>query len=82
VAARAVIIAAAAVGIGIPLGIAAGRATWIQFAGGVGVVRVPNVPILSVMAAALVAIVACAALAMVPATMAARTVPGRQLRSE
>lgn len=82
VAAQVIIIVATALGIGLPLGIAAGRVAWIQFTRVVGVVDVVNVPLLDVFAAALVTIVACAALAMGPATVAARTVPARELRTE
>lgn len=81
VAAQAVTIAAAACAIGIPLGIAAGRLSWIRFAEVVGVVPVSAVP-LATAGVAILTLGACALLAMVPASLAARTTAAHQLRSE
>lgn len=81
VAAQALTVAAGACLIGVPVGIAAGRVSWIRFAEVVGVVPVPSVP-LATAAVAVSALGACALLAMIPASLAARTTAAHQLRSE
>lgn len=57
------------------------REVWIRFAEVVGVVPVPAVP-LATAGVAILALGACGLLAMVPATLAARTTAAHQLRSE
>lgn len=81
VAAQAVTIAAGACIVGVPVGIAAGRVSWIRFAEVVGVVPVPSIP-LSTAAVAVLAVAGGALLSVVPATLAARTTAAHQLRSE
>lgn len=82
VAWQATTIAAIAILVGIPLGIAAGRWIWTTFANQLGVVPetvVPAFPTLLVIPAALIAANLIAAL---PARLAARTRPALALRAE
>ncbi len=68
--------------VGIPLGIIAGRATWHLFASHLGVVPVSIVPMGLVIVLAASVMVAANLLAIGPALVAARTKPGRLLRSQ
>ncbi|MDP1818553.1 MAG: hypothetical protein Q8K58_01495 [Acidimicrobiales bacterium] len=67
---------AGAVVIGVPLGIAVGRWTWLAFAGQLGAATTPSVP-LGLIALALVALVAVANVVGEPATRAAGGHAGR-----
>ena len=71
-----------AVVIGVPAGIAAGRWAWHAFAGSLGVVPVTVIPVTILLAGAAVLLLAGNLLAIVPAAVAARTVPAAALRAE
>jgi putative ABC transport system permease protein len=75
-------VAIVGIAVGVPLGIAAGRAIWRAFAVNVGVVPVPVLPgwLLAVLAAGVLA--AALAIAAVPALMAATARPAELLRVE
>jgi putative ABC transport system permease protein len=73
---------AIAIGVGAPLGIAAGRWAWGTFAGSLGVNPVTVVPVLLLAAAGAALILAGNLLAAVPAVVALRTDPAAALRAE
>lgn len=81
VTSQALVIAALAVAIGVPLGIAAGRQLWIAFARNIYAVPKPTVPA-SVALVALGAAVIAIAVAMVPGRLAARTPAAAVLRAD
>ena len=68
--------------IGVPLGIAAGRAVWSAFSSNVGVDTVPVVEVGLLVLVALGALVVANVLAVVPAVVAARARPASLLRTE
>lgn len=68
--------------IALPLGVAAGRWLWTAFAGRIGVVVEPVVPLLLLAACALLSILAVQGAALIPASLARRTPPGRTLHGE
>jgi ABC-type antimicrobial peptide transport system permease subunit len=70
------------VALGVPLGIAAGRAVWSAFASNVGVDTVPVVTVGLLVLVALGALVVANVLAVVPAFVAARARPASLLRAE
>jgi ABC-type lipoprotein release transport system permease subunit len=70
------------VALGVPLGIAAGRAVWSAFASNVGVDTVPVVTAGLLFLVALGALVVANLLAVVPAFVAARARPASLLRAE
>jgi ABC-type lipoprotein release transport system permease subunit len=82
VAWQATTTAAVALLVGVPLGIAAGRAVWRLFAEELGVLPEPVVPWWPLALAAAAAIVLANAVAAVPAWLAARTRPAVVLRAE
>jgi hypothetical protein len=79
---QALVTAVVDAAIGLPLGIAAGRAEWIQFANGVGVVPLPVVQLPVFAGAVVLTLLASALVALVPARLAARATVGVLLRSE
>jgi predicted lysophospholipase L1 biosynthesis ABC-type transport system permease subunit len=81
VAAQASVILVAALAVGVPLGIAAGRWAWAAFAGSLGVAPVTVVPGLALVAGAGGLLLAGNLLAAIPATVAARTRPAALLRA-
>ena len=80
VASQALVVAAIADAVGIPLGIAAGRQLWIAFARSIDAVPVPTVPS-SVAIVGLSAVVGAIAVAVVPGRLAARTPAATVLRA-
>jgi hypothetical protein len=82
VAWQATTLAAVALVVGVPLGIAAGRWAWTLFADGLGVVVVPRVPGVAVGVVVVAALVVANLVAAAPAHVAAHTRPARVLRSE
>lgn len=82
VAAQASTLAVLAVALGLPLGIAAGRALWLRFADGLGVVPVAVVPLLATGFVVALAMGIANLAAMVPGSKAARTPAAEVLRSE
>jgi ABC-type lipoprotein release transport system permease subunit len=82
VAWQATTLAAVALLVGIPLGIAAGRWAWALFADGLGVVAAPRVPALALALTAVVALATANLVAAAPAHFAARTNPAQALRTE
>jgi len=79
---QALIIAATAALIGVPLGLAGGRAAWIAFASDLGVIDTIGFPLLTIGAAVLLILLVSVTVAAIPALAAARTRPGAVLRSE
>ena len=72
----------AALLVGVPLGIAAGRWWWTIFSGQLGIVPDAVVPVLQIAVLVPVGIVLANLVAAVPARIAARTRPARVLRTE
>jgi hypothetical protein len=66
----------------LPLGAAAGRWMWRGFAGRIGVVAEPVVPVLLLGVATLLSVLAVQGVALIPASIARRTPPGRTLHGE
>jgi hypothetical protein len=81
VAAQALLIAAIADAIGIPVGIAAGRQLWIAFARSIDAVPEPSVPA-SVALVGILTLVIALAVAVLPGRLAARTPVATVLRAE
>ncbi len=82
VAWQSTVLAAIAVVIGVPLGVAAGRWLWAMFADQLGVAATARTPVVAVVVVVPAAIVAANLIAAVPARMAARTRAAVVLRSE
>jgi hypothetical protein len=82
VAWQATTLAVAAMAIGVPLGVAAGRWAWIVFARGIGIVPAPEVPILVLLLLVPGTVIVANLVAVVPGEVAARLRPGRALRAE
>jgi len=82
VAWQATTLAIAAMAIGVPLGIAAGRWAWIAFARNIGIVPAPEVPILLLLLLIPGTVIVANLVAVVPGELAARLRPGRALRAE
>ena len=72
---------AAALGLGIPLGILCGRVAWRLFAGQLGILPVVVLPVILVLVVP-AALLLAVAVAAVPGESAARTRPAEILRSE
>lgn len=81
-AVQATAVALVGAAIGIPLGVAAGRLVWRQFAEGLNVVVVPEVPMLVVVAVALVGVVLGNLIALPRSWVARRLRPSAVLRTE
>ena len=71
-----------AVGIGVPLGVAAGRWGWNIFADRLGVVPEPVVPVVAVLLTVPAALVLANLIAFVPGRIASHLRPGTVLRAE
>lgn len=72
----------AALVVGAPLGVAAGRLTWRAFSSGLGVVTAPSTPLLALAGLVVGALLVAMAAAAVPARRASRIVPSSGLRVE
>lgn len=72
----------AALVVGVPLGVAAGRVTWRAFASQLGVATAPAMPGAAVAATIVGALVLAVVVAAVPARVAARITPAEALRTE
>ena len=70
------------VAVGVPLGIAAGKAAWRLFAANFGVVPVAVVQAVPLILLAAAALAATTLLAILPALLAARSRPADLLRAE
>ena len=70
------------IALGVPLGIAAGRAVWDAFAGNLGVAVDPVVTAWIIVGVAVGTLVVANVLAVVPALVASRARPASLLRSE
>ncbi|MDQ3306240.1 MAG: FtsX-like permease family protein, partial [Actinomycetota bacterium] len=79
---QAITLAAVAVALGIPVGVAVGRGAWALVAGRIGVVVAPVVPIAELAATVLAAVLVANLLAALPARAAVRARPAIVLRSE
>jgi hypothetical protein len=82
VLAQAAVLLAAALAVGLPIGVAAGRTTWRSYAESIGVVAEPVVPVAAIALVVVGAIAIVNVLAAGPALAATRTVPARGLRAE
>jgi putative ABC transport system permease protein len=82
VAWQATTLVAIALGVGIPVGIAAGRWAWRSFADGIAVIPAPVIDPLWVLLAVPVTILLANAIAVLPGRSAARTRPAIVLRAE
>jgi hypothetical protein len=82
VAWQASTLGAAAVALGIPLGVVVGRQLWAAWSSDLGLVAPPVVPLLAIMAVAGGALAVVNAVAILPAAIAARRHPATGLRSE
>ena len=80
--AQALLTVSTALVVGLPLGILAGRLTWIRFARDTGVLARPDVPVLIVLIVAAVAALAGSVFSLIPAAIAARTPAAQTLRTE
>lgn len=76
------LVAAAALLLGVPVGLAAGRIGWQAFAAHLGVATDPTTPLLVVATTALLVVTACLTLTVPPALAAVRRDPARVLRAE
>lgn len=79
---QATTVAVAALLLGLPLGVAGGRALWSLFSTGIGVSVPPRTPVLAVLVAIPATIAVANAVAFIPGRFAARTNAARVLRSE
>jgi ABC-type antimicrobial peptide transport system permease subunit len=79
---QATALAAAALIVGVPLGITAGRLVWELFAGSVGVAPDPDVPLTGMLVILAAAVVAANLVALLPGWTAARIRPASTLRTE
>jgi hypothetical protein len=79
---QACTLATAALAIGLPLGIVAGRWSWVLFARAVGVAPDPAVPVAAVLAAVPVTLILTSVIAIRPGWRAAQIRPAAVLRSE
>jgi len=82
VAWQATTVAVVALGVGVPVGLAAGRWAWTVFAAQVGVIDQPVLPVSGVLLAVPAAIILANLLAAIPGRVAARLRPALVLRSE
>jgi ABC-type antimicrobial peptide transport system permease subunit len=73
-------IALVGIALGVPIGLAAGRAIWRAFASNLGVVPVDIAPLRLVLLFAVAVLAAGGLFAFVPAMLAARTPPAEALR--
>jgi ABC-type antimicrobial peptide transport system permease subunit len=79
---QATAVAGIALALGIPLGLASGRALWSAVAGNLGVVVQPTIPWLWVALLVPAALILANLVAAVPAASAARIAPATILRAE
>jgi putative ABC transport system permease protein len=79
---QAAALTAAALAVGVPLGIVAGRWSWSLFAGSIGVATDPSIPFLLLLALAVVSLLLAALIAAAPGQAAARVKPAAVLKSE
>jgi hypothetical protein len=79
---QAVIVAGAALLVGLPLGVLGGRLAWTGFASELGVADQLQLPLAALSLSVPAVIVGAVAVALVPAIFASRTSPGLNLRSE
>jgi hypothetical protein len=79
---QATTVAVVGIVVGVPLGVIAGRATWILFSSRVGAVPVAVVPVALIGLLVVGVLVAANLLAVGPALVATRSKPGRLLRSQ
>jgi len=71
-----------AVAVGIPVGVAAGRSTWLVFAHQLGITPEPSFPPLALAVLALATIFVANLLSVIPGQLAVRTSPAAVLRAE
>jgi hypothetical protein len=82
VAWQATTLAIAALALGVPLGVAAGRWAWIVFARQLGIVPAPVVPLLVLLLLLPGTVLVANLVALVPGGLAARVRPAQSLRAE
>jgi hypothetical protein len=79
---QATTLAAGALLVGLPIGVAAGRATWLAFARQLGVAETVRTPTLAILLAVPATVMIANLIAVLPALVAARTRPALVLRTE
>lgn len=79
---QATALAAAALAVGLPMGVVAGRWAWVIFADSVGVAGRADIPVPLVLLIAPAVLLVAAGIAAVPAAAAARVRPATALRAE
>ena len=82
IAGQATTVAALALLVGIPIGVALGRFAWTRFADDLGIVTVNVVSVPTIVVSVLAVLVVANVVAAVPATLAGRTRPADALRTE
>ena len=75
-------LAAIALVLGMPLGVAGGRWAWAPLADEIGVAREPVVPMVPLVVVIAATVLAASVVALLPARIASRTPPARVLRTE
>ena len=79
---QAIALAAAALAVGLPIGVVAGRWAWVIFADSVGVAGRADIPVPLVLLITPAVLLLAAGIAAVPAAAAARIRPATALRAE
>lgn len=79
---QSAVLVAAALAVGIPLGVVAGRALWTVFGRSLGVPAAPVVPVGALVGGSALLILVAGAIALVPALLAARIPASAALRAE
>jgi predicted lysophospholipase L1 biosynthesis ABC-type transport system permease subunit len=82
VVAQTLLTVGATVALGVPLGVLAGRLSWVRYATDIGVPTDPTVPLLLLLAISGAAVAGCAIVSLVPGNRAARTPAAELLRTE
>src|SRR4029078_6853927 len=79
---QSLVITTVALIVGVPLGVAAGRTSWTQFASELGVVTQFSAPIVPTVLVVLAVVAGAVLMALCPGEVAARRRPGPALRAE
>jgi putative ABC transport system permease protein len=79
---QALVLALAALAVGLVTGVVLGRDAWIRFATDLGLVPTAEIPTLQIVAIVIVGLVSAAVIAWGPARVATRILPARVLRTE
>lgn len=79
---QAVLVVGAAMVVGVPIGVAAGRLAWTSLASDLGVIGTMRLPLLSIGLSVMVVVASAVTVAALPAMLGTRTPPGVVLRTE